>query len=663
MMGRTVSKKPKAATNPSSSLDEDNAKSTALSKSDSYDSYPKVEATSTSANSRRPRALKIALDEFAPRGTPESGSEEDYDALKPDPSAIAVGGKGGGYEGIKDVKTSLHQDKDKLPAKRKGIFSDIVFTRSFSTLDGRNPATAESPFRGFFNLFWLSVAFFMLQLFIENWQNYGSVLGGNEIMKIAFRRDVVVLLFSSAAMCLSLLFGLFLQKAILNGYVTWNGAGWIIQSVWEIFFLVAVIGWTVFRSWPWSHSIAYTLQRRPNKSISCCSLSLAYKTPRNTPRQLRFLFGKSLGELVHPASNNGNLSEAHLMRQKLIHSLEALSKISPVTSPSSTSPTVSSLSTSYLDTRPTASDLIQRRQALKDNSNTNTTSTISQVLTAISSGDPLDTDQIHAFTRIINWEISILNEDLKGKCTNTTNYYPKNLTVTNLLDFTVIPTLVYELEYPRSETIDWGYAFEKGVATLGIIAIMNTLAQARIYPVVVRAVELRETLPVGERLKEFPLILNDLVFPFIMEYLLTWYLIWECVLNFLAELTCFADRGFCNAWWNAASFENYARDWNRPVHLFLLRHVYNSSISTFKVTKYTATFITFFLSAILHEMLMVILFHRVRGYLLIMQLCQLPLIRFSRTRFMRKRPTSGNVLLWVGLLTGPGLLCSLYLII
>ncbi|CAG8949863.1 hypothetical protein HYFRA_00004190 [Hymenoscyphus fraxineus] len=620
MMGRTGSKKSKAATNPSSSLDEDNAKSTALSRSDSYDSYPKVEATSTSANSRRPRALKIALDEFAPRGTPESGSEEDYDALKPDPSAIAVGGKGGGYEGVKDAKTSHDQDKDKLPAKRKGRFSDIVFTRSFSTLDGRNPATAESPFRGFFNLFWLSVAFFMLQLFIENWQNYGSVLGGNEIMKIAFRRDVVVLLFSSAAMCLSLFFGLFLQKAILKGYVTWNGAGWIIQSVGD--FLSCGCYW-----------------------VDCVSIMAL----------------ESFDCLY--ATDNGNLSEAHLMRQKLIHSLKALSKISPVTSPSSTSPTVRSLSTSYLDTRPTANDLIQRRQALKDNSNTNTTSTISQVLTAISSGDPLDTDQIHAFTRIINWEISILSEDLKGKCTNTTNYYPKNLTVTNLLDFTVIPTLVYELEYPRSETIDWGYAFEKGVATLGIIAIMNTLAQARIYPVVVRAVELRETLPVGERLKEFPLILNDLVFPFIMEYLLTWYLIWECVLNFLAELTCFADRGFCNAWWNAASFENYARDWNRPVHLFLLRHVYNSSISTFKVSKYTATLITFFLSAVLHEMLMVILFHRVRGYLLIMQLCQLPLIRFSRTRFMRKRPTSGNVLLWVGLLTGPGLLCSLYLII
>lgn len=68
--------------------------------------------------------------------------------------------------------------------------------------------------------------------------------------------------------------------------------------------------------------------------------------------------------------------------------------------------------------------------------------------------------------------------------------------------------------------MDWSYALEKGVATLGIIAIMNTLAQARIYPVVVRAINLRETLPVVERLKEFPFILNDLVFPFIMEYLL-----------------------------------------------------------------------------------------------------------------------------------------------
>jgi sterol O-acyltransferase len=46
----------------------------------------------------------------------------------------------------------------------------------------------------------------------------------------------------------------------------------------------------------------------------------------------------------------------------------------------------------------------------------------------------------------------------------------------------------------------------------------------------------------------------------------------------------------------------YARDWNRPVHSFLLRHVYHSSISAFQLSKKSATFVTFLLSALVHEL-------------------------------------------------------------
>jgi sterol O-acyltransferase len=121
----------------------------------------------------------------------------------------------------------------------------------------------------------------------------------------------------------------------------------------------------------------------------------------------------------------------------------------------------------------------------------------------------------------------------------------------------------------------------------------------------------------------------DLIFPFMMEYLLTWYLIWETILNFVAELTRFADRGFYDAWWNCVSWDQFARDWNRPVHNFLLRHVYHSSISAMKVDKHTATLITFFLSACVHELVMWCIFKKLRGYLLVLQMCQLPVSLFS----------------------------------
>ena len=100
-----------------------------------------------------------------------------------------------------------------------------------------------------------------------------------------------------------------------------------------------------------------------------------------------------------------------------------------------------------------------------------------------------------------------------------------------------------------------------------------------------------------------------------------------------------------------------------------------------KVNKHTATLITFFLSACVHELIMWCLFKKLRGYLLILQMCQLPvrpgvalaeesaanvdtkLVRLSRTRWLRGRKTLGNFIFWLGIFTGPSLLCSLYLIL
>jgi len=324
----------------------------------------------------------------------------------------------------------------------------------------------------------------------------------------------------------------------------------------------------------------------------------------------------------------------------------------------------SNLSTSYLDHEPTASDLNQRRQYGRSASVDDGKSNVSQVASHIESGEPLDLEQIQVFERIIKWEIDALTADLKGKCTTGTNFYPTNLTVANHYEYIVLPTLVYELEYPRGDSINWYYVAEKAVAVFGILGIMNMVAQSFIYPVVVRTIEMKEAgWTLQERLEVFPWILSDLIFPFMMEYMMTWYVIWECILNLLAEITYFADRGFYADWWNSVSWDQFARDWNRPVHNFLLRHVYHSSISTMKVNKYTATLITFFLSACVHELVMWCLFKKLRGYLLFLQMMQIPLVQLSRTRWLKGKATLGNLIFWIGIFTGPSLLCSLYLII
>jgi sterol O-acyltransferase len=219
--------------------------------------------------------------------------------------------------------------------------------------------------------------------------------------------------------------------------------------------------------------------------------------------------------------DNGHLSEEYKMRVTLQRKLKQLDQIAPAASPSVTTPNFSSLSTSYLDHRPTASDLNQRRQYQRSNSIDDGSSNIGQVAAAIESGEPLDVDQIQTFERIIKWEIDALTEDLKGKCTASGNNYPNNLTVVNHYEYIVLPTLVYELEYPRSDSINWYYVAEKAVAVFGVLGIMNLVSQAFIYPVVVRTIEMKDAaISLQERLKVFPWILSDLVFPFMMEYMM-----------------------------------------------------------------------------------------------------------------------------------------------
>lgn len=298
---------------------------------------------------------------------------------------------------------------------------------------------------------------------------------------------------------------------------------------------------------------------------------------------------------------------------------------------------------------------------------TNLSSEVSEIASigqAIEAGESLDAEQIQTFHRVLNTEITILDEELRGKCTTTDNVYPNNLTLYNFIEWTCLPTLVYDLEYPRQEHVNWWYVAEKSAATLGVIWVMIIISQAYIYPVVVETVRLKDAgMSLDERWKEFPWVVSDMLFPMLLEQLLSWYVIWECLLNVLAEITRFADRGFYGAWWNSVSFDQYARDWNRPVHNFLLRHVYHSSISFFHLSKMQATFFTFLLSAVVHEVLMFCLFKKVRGYLFTFQLTQLPLAAFMKTKMMRGQHTLGNIIFWFGLFIGPSVITSLYLIV
>lgn len=154
-------------------------------------------------------------------------------------------------------------------------------------------------------------------------------------------------------------------------------------------------------------------------------------------------------------------------------------------------------------------------------------SEVASVAAAIESGRPLDMNQMHAFKEIIKAEIDSLREDLKGKATSEANAYPNNLTIYNFADWTCLPTLVYELEYPRQNKINWWYVVEKTAATFGCIGVMMVISQAYLYPPMAETVRMKEAgVTLEQRMQEFPWILSDMLFPLLLEQLLTWYVIW-----------------------------------------------------------------------------------------------------------------------------------------
>ncbi|TDZ24940.1 Sterol O-acyltransferase 2 [Colletotrichum orbiculare MAFF 240422] len=512
------------------------------------------------------------------------------------------------------IQQGLEMERDPKRSRRPEKFRDLIFTRQFSTFDRQNQVAANSPFHGFYTLFWLAVAVFVIRIGASNWRATGNPLGTNEIMEGMFRRDVVVLLVSDAIMCCVTGVGWLLQLLVFHGYLDWDRSGWIIQNLWQTFFIGGVVGLTLVRDWPWTHTVFFVLH-----GIVMLMKQHSY------------------------AFYNGYLSTAYKKRGYLLSRLKKLERLAPVESYFPRNSTLSDLSGSRLD------NVAERRLSEYHVQDSNA-ERLNHMSYTINPGGQLSADEIRIFERIIKWEINSLNDELRGQATSVLRAYPNNLSLANHFEYIVLPTVVYEVEYPRSDSIDWYYVAEKAAATFGIIFVMIMVSQAFIYPVVMQALSMKETgMPLTERFQHFPWMLSDLIFPFMVEYLMAWYLIWETILNILAELTYFADRSFYDAWWNSVSWDQFARDWNRPVHNFLLRHVYHSSISSMKVNRHTATLITFFLSACVHELVMWCLFKKLRGYLLFLQMCQLPLVQFSRTSWMKGRRTLGNIIFWVGI--------------
>ena len=241
-----------------------------LSGSLNTDGYAKLQtngSTTTNGTTKRPGALKIALDEAKasqPReGSPDSTDStfESYDSQKRHPDTIVKGSHGGQVEvdidehtarrglerrgsipiklertekkgrymltaddpEIRDILTRGLQRRNETESKKSSTakLRELVFTRRFTTFDRQNPSNAESPFLGFYVLFWIAMALLLVRVGVQNYRYYGNVLGQNQLLRMMFGREIVSLGLTDTAMFALTAFGLGLQLIIYKGYLSW----------------------------------------------------------------------------------------------------------------------------------------------------------------------------------------------------------------------------------------------------------------------------------------------------------------------------------------------------------------------------------------------------------------------------------------------------------
>jgi sterol O-acyltransferase len=156
------------------------------------------------------------------------------------------------------MQSSIEREAAKLKGqngKARHRMRDLVYTRQFTTFDRQNPRASQSPFHGFFTLFWLAMALLLLKIAAQNYKNQGSVFGRSEILHLMVDRDLVLLLATDGIMCLATCVSFLLQRAIASNWLTWSRSGWAIQSLWEIFFTAGFIWVCFYREWPWTHTV------------------------------------------------------------------------------------------------------------------------------------------------------------------------------------------------------------------------------------------------------------------------------------------------------------------------------------------------------------------------------------------------------------------------
>ncbi|KAH8374560.1 hypothetical protein KR200_001137 [Drosophila serrata] len=218
--------------------------------------------------------------------------------------------------------------------------------------------------------------------------------------------------------------------------------------------------------------------------------------------------------------------------------------------------------------------------------------------------------------------------------------------------FLFAPTLIYRDSYPRTSHIRWKFALNRLLEVVAIAFLYAFIHERHIH---------EHFGQYGlEPMDASKLILKlfGMLLPCQVIFLCGFYLILHSWLNFTAELLRFGDRMFYKDWWTSHTYDAYYRNWNVVVHDWLYEYVYKDMyVHVFRGSKLAASLAVFMISAVVHEQVLGLalqMFFPVMFFFF-------GIVGVSLVFLMRSAPKIlGNVFLWFSLISGNGILISLY---
>nr|ATG83404.1 diacylglycerol acyltransferase 1 [Arachis hypogaea] len=219
--------------------------------------------------------------------------------------------------------------------------------------------------------------------------------------------------------------------------------------------------------------------------------------------------------------------------------------------------------------------------------------------------------------------------------------HPYRVSFRSMAYFMVAPTLCYQPSYPRTPSVRKGWVFRQLIKLVIFTGLMGFIIEQYMHPIVQNSQHPFK----GNLLYGFERTLK-LSVPNVYVWLCMFYCFFHLWLNILAELVQFGDREFYKDWWNAKTVDEYWRNWNMPVHKWMVRHIYFPCIRH-GMSKNAAVLIAFLISAVFHELCIAVPCHKFKLWAFIGIMFQVPLSIV--TNFLQKKCKSsmvGNMVFW-----------------